>query len=226
MGSPPRLRETRNGVVALLDGLGLGITPAPAGNTTLTTKLSLSRQDHPRACGKHFTGSLCSRCSAGSPPRLRETPRTSTTPLVAVGITPAPAGNTFVLAAVNACFWDHPRACGKHERPSAPSSEWQGSPPRLRETLLVTSLTGQDRGITPAPAGNTVPSHHAAAVRRDHPRACGKHRRDNMSGREKPGSPPRLRETQCMSPVSSLWAGITPAPAGNTIRLHVRKNLS
>ena len=174
--------------------------------------------DHPRACGKHgMELLLCSMVlGSGSPPRLRETPRTSTTPLVAVGITPAPAGNTFVLAAVNACFWDHPRACGKHERPSAPSSEWQGSPPRLRETLLVTSLTGQDRGITPAPAGNTVPSHHAAAVRRDHPRACGKHRRDNMSGREKPGSPPRLRET----PVQPRRIGnrdrITPAPAGNT----------
>ncbi|WP_461368132.1 hypothetical protein, partial [Candidatus Darwinibacter acetoxidans] len=49
------------------------ITPAPAGNTDRSRLFNRLPQDHPRACGKHYTVYNVSTLFTGSPPRLRET---------------------------------------------------------------------------------------------------------------------------------------------------------
>ena len=71
-------------------------------------------------------------------------------------------------------------------------------------------------GITPAPAGNTLPGPEGPVALRDHPRACGKHTERACLTVARWGSPPRLRETQDFNKLEEAEHGITPAPAGNT----------
>ena len=152
----------------------------------------------------------------GSPPRLRETHTKIVRFARRNRITPAPAGNTTLLMFLPRGSRDHPRACGKHSFQIIREVFRQGSPPRLRETPVCSIRVSIARGITPAPAGNTVVSTSAATIRQDHPRACGKH--DERVGDEyvRTGSPPRLRETLCTHRSPNASARITPAPAGNT----------
>ena len=50
-GSPPRVREKRDG---FLDPVNrVGITPACAGKTFKINRHPIHRQDHPRVCGKN-----------------------------------------------------------------------------------------------------------------------------------------------------------------------------
>ena len=72
----------------------LRITPAPAGNTVVSTSAATIRQDHPRACGKHPEEAYLKNVTMGSPPRLRETPVSEIPWQTTCRITPAPAGNT------------------------------------------------------------------------------------------------------------------------------------
>ena len=75
--------------------------------------------------------------------------------------------------------------------------------------------------ITPAPAGNTGLPLVFAGVFEDHPRACGKHLQLTRQPPTRSGSPPRLRETPFLKLMSGLKIGITPAPAGNTLVVHL-----
>ena len=153
VGSPPRLRETHT--MGKPDISKVRITPAPAGNTSRHFPCITNKQDHPRACGKHFWGGFTSPLVIGSPPRLRETLLPLSIFLSNYRITPAPAGNTKTACSRYLRYWDHPRACGKHWDNWDSIIGITGSPPRLRETQ--NGMGGQVRldRITPAPAGNT-----------------------------------------------------------------------
>ena len=91
-GSPPRLRETQPQVLGVL--ALVGITPAPAGNTSSNPACQRLERDHPRACGKHVWEEGREVFRQGSPPRLRETHEENEGKNQRDGITPAPAGNT------------------------------------------------------------------------------------------------------------------------------------
>ena len=100
-GSPPRVREIRNGTWARVDATG--ITPACAGNTFYRPPHARYDGDHPRVCGKYpitFSNQLT---MLGSPPRVREILSPSAVTSTLSGITPACAGNT------RAC-WHYTRA--------------------------------------------------------------------------------------------------------------------
>ena len=67
--------------------------------------------------------------------------------------------------------------CGNHgERRTAPRYT-QGSPPRVREPLLLTLFLLPETGITPACAGTTDPVNSSDNLIQDHPRVCGNHHR-------------------------------------------------
>ncbi len=70
-------------------------------------------------------------------------------------ITPAYAGNTIASYFSLGLLLDHPRVCGKHYFECAGEPKSIGSPPRMRETLLLFAV-------------------FFIAIR-DHPRVCGKH---------------------------------------------------
>ena len=91
-----------------------------------------------------------------------------------------------------------------------------GSSPRLRGTLGLLEWVVLIVGIIPALAGNTPVAHSWSSSTRDHPRACGEHRRPARLSADQQGSSPRLRGTQTARVGDRRELGIIPALAGNT----------
>ena len=92
MGSPPPTRGTRwlcSWVMAMRR-----ITPAYAGNTSVSDLSGHSDRDHPRLRGEHIRQMLLIYKLQGSPPPTRGTQYSCVYFNVGVGITPAYAGNT------------------------------------------------------------------------------------------------------------------------------------
>ena len=94
-GSPPRVR----GILNCPSGPSIGrrITPACAGNTSLTVTSLKTPRDHPRVCGEYIFASRPRKTQGGSPPRVRGIPLYEPSDDSYGGITPACAGNTFAL---------------------------------------------------------------------------------------------------------------------------------
>ncbi len=175
----------------------IGIIPAHAGNTFVSSLLYSSTRDHPRACGEHYICEPRAYCRRGSSPRMRGTQAPRHCQGLRPGIIPAHAGNTVSAISSLPPNRDHPRACGEHYgRYSLPTAS-VGSSPRMRGTLSVYRGRARWCGIIPAHAGNTACRAGVAVQFRDHPRACGEH--------------PDIELWH------TAWVWIIPAHAGNTI---------
>ena len=72
------------------------------------------------------------------------------------GIIPADAGNTHRPAGSAWPYEDHPRGCGEHDHSETMLMISPGSSPRMRGTPVVHADMGQNVGIIPADAGNTL----------------------------------------------------------------------
>ena len=212
--SSPRMRGTQ--YVRVRHVGGDGIIPAHAGNTLPAATSEDMSRDHPRACGEH--SSLCQMHATmvGSSPRMRGTPVVFAAVRTEHGIIPAHAGNTSLRMSVAHAIWDHPRACGEHDRHRLRPSQHPGSSPRMRGTHREQRDRHAAAGIIPAHAGNTPPS--ARCMRRwwDHPRACGEHSLQYAMPGSGTGSSPRMRGTLIPRVSNSTIGGIIPAHAGNT----------
>ena len=132
-----------------------GITPACAGTTLRYTLPEISAWDHPRVCGNHLRSTSITLLSLGSPPRVREPPSDNEQKVSGARITPACAGTTVLVKGHSRRFRDHPRVCGNHIGPSLLAVGNTGSPPRVREPLLVKMPIAVESRITPACAGTT-----------------------------------------------------------------------
>ena len=151
-GSPPPLRGTdRSGKSRYQTNR---ITPAPAGNSTLSTILVSPVKDHPRPCGEQGLKLHRLNLMQGSPPPLRGTVTKTLTAPQREGITPAPAGNSNLLGSGSTVNRDHPRPCGEQPNPIPNNFSLTGSPPPLRGTVPLGSCPVLPNRITPAPAGN------------------------------------------------------------------------
>ena len=113
-------------------------------------------RDHPRACGEHQLDSVFRRVGLGSSPRLRGTPTSSNGIFTGCWIIPALAGNTRRRRCIRPPSWDHPRACGEHDRRADHRHTRQGSSPRLRGTQQILRVVIAQGGIIPALAGNAL----------------------------------------------------------------------
>ncbi len=180
-GSPPRVREELLSLEFLSSFSR--ITPACAGKTAQQTAFHTVRWDHPRVCGKNTQMMDAAQNVKGSPPRVREKLGGTKQPHNLIGITPACAGKTAASHYGWCRAWDHPRVCGKNQVWDDAHEGQKGSPPRVREKLLLAlSLI--------------------LAVR-DHPRVCGKNVTFTDNYKLPLGSPPRVREKLIRSPVQS-----------------------
>ena len=112
------------------------------------------------------------------------------------GITPACAGKTY-------CWL-------------VPVGSRLGSPPRVREKLIVLITEKKPVGITPACAGKTNFKDIFLFNGWDHPRVCGKNLLTRRTRNSCPGSPPRVREKHPEIDENTGNVGITPACAGKT----------
>ena len=134
-GSPPRVREKLFLLLPL--GFGLGITPACAGKTSASQPFQERSRDHPRVCGKNVVSEGLIICRPGSPPRVREKRTKWVESKLNARITPACAGKTLYVTNPTSSTWDHPRVCGKNDNSSIESKLKSGSPPRVREKLVL-----------------------------------------------------------------------------------------
>ena len=94
-GSPPPTRGTLYGEDEKY--IYSGITPAYAGNTEKKTEIVITAEDHPRLRGEHLLLSDNPNLFWGSPPPTRGTHIENDVKGLYEGITPAYAGNTYIL---------------------------------------------------------------------------------------------------------------------------------
>ena len=151
------------------------IIPAYAGNTYGGEADDVDHRDHPRVCGEHTCVTPASASWTGSSPRMRGTPLQGMYSNVCTGIIPAYAGNTSSQCNGMSLSWDHPRVCGEHWHVTFQNVSGLGSSPRMRGTPGQVRFGGNECGIIPAYAGNTLGGGHRGRPERDHPRVCGEH---------------------------------------------------
>ena len=154
----------------------VGITPACAGKTCISSAVSALLPDHPRVCGENSTRFPTPYSPRGSPPRMRGKHKDFAQKVEGVGITPAHAGKTPASRGAPGLSQDHPRACGENTRGFTRLPPSQESPPRMRGKLRHRREQNREAGITPAHAGKTSITTLRLLCRRDHPRACGENR--------------------------------------------------
>ena len=131
------------------------ITPAYAGNTDCFYMYRDRVWDHPRLRGEHFDEEKRTIHIQGSPPPTRGTRKIPVIQFVAVGITPAYAGNTNTNNIAQHTNEDHPRLRGEHATVKENAYPFLGSPPHTRGTQKRTGTGRTIYRITPAYAGNT-----------------------------------------------------------------------
>ena len=88
--------------------------------------------------------------------------------------------------------------CGKYDKFDNDKPDDVGSPPHVREVLLVMNFSMFSLRITPACAGSTTSKETILFVNEDHPRMCGKYLVCFLVLHEYTGSPPHVREVLCM----------------------------
>ena len=167
-------------------------------------------------CGEQWRWIPTARREMGSPPRVRGTVDDLRLGGGKVGITPACAGNSAYTAAPNSQIGDHPRVCGEQPYGFPSYMMDEGSPPRVRGTVLGALLSAPVVRITPACAGNRTKPGWGGNGIWDHPRVCGEqmHRKTHLYCNI--GSPPRVRGTGLSDSAHRTPVRITPACAGNS----------
>ena len=89
----------------------------------------------------------------------------------------------------------------------------------MRGTLSLSGPALMEDRITPAHAGNTGVLSQYKMPDWDHPRPCGEHEVIAWQLMPKAGSPPPMRGTRIKPIKIRHDLGITPAHAGNTIKV-------
>ena len=115
VGSPPRMRGKPAPATDSRDSVR--ITPADAGKTRNRACAARQARDHPRGCGENLSAGITRKSVRGSPPRMRGKLHPTEGTLSAFRITPADAGKTCNLVAVQLLSEDHPRGCGENKYP-------------------------------------------------------------------------------------------------------------
>ncbi len=188
LGSPPRRRGRRRGVV---DGQGLGgLTPAQAGTASTGRTTGRGSRAHPRAGGDGANGAASAPTIGGSPPRRRGRPKANRYCRTNPGLTPAQAGTAGGGCRPGPARRAHPRAGGDGRWRARPQDWAAGSPPRRR---------GRPRSL---------------AATRAHPRAGGDGRPEPIRRSPAAGSPPRRRGRHYAGEDITVDDGLTPAQAG------------
>ena len=170
-------------------------TPAYAGNTSDPSSTIPVFRDHPRLRGEYGRLPVPLIVPVGSPPLARGIRIQEDAMVKATRITPACAGNTGRtdslaqgLRITHACAGntssctfpsrpdeDHPRLRGEYPSNLRGQKCRRGSPPLARGIPVSNVKLVRCDGITPACAGNTLPSTCQLYPNRDHPRLRGEY---------------------------------------------------
>ena len=134
------------------------------------------------------------------------------------GIIPAHAGLTMIGEEPARKKGEHPRACGAHMPKKTAWQTRKGSSPRMRGSHRSNLVQRNNNGIIPAHAGLTLTNWRPTCQERDHPRACGAHRKPRNGRHSMPGSSPRMRGSPHSPGLTRMSLGIIPAHAGLTLK--------
>ena len=169
-------------------------------------------------CGEQAASPLLMVLCRGSPPRVRGTGYGLGDCCTSTRITPACAGNSCWSPLPRKPSRDHPRVCGEQELDGLDFGSLDGSPPRVRGTVINATWEQVVGRITPACAGNRTCLSVGAECLQDHPRVCGEQYYVCMNYLATVGSPPRVRGTGPNAIGRDGKSRITPACAGNRCR--------
>ena len=110
VGSSPQVRGRRARVV--FDGVGEGLIPAGAGQTSGWCLEGLASTAHPRRCGADQNDGDMIVLYPGSSPQVRGRHEHHIRPVAPLGLIPAGAGQTLFMVGSFAVIGAHPRRCG------------------------------------------------------------------------------------------------------------------
>ena len=158
--------------------------------------VSFSTGAHPHVCGEHLPAGQEAMARAGSSPRMRGTLGATRRLMMAGGLIPTYAGNTFFLALLSRRWRAHPHVCGEHGHNNLKPSATAGSSPRMRGTPRGKSKRRVGMGLIPTYAGNTLATSDSPQVVWAHPHVCGEHARRCSLRPNRRGSSPRMRGTR------------------------------
>ena len=192
------------------------LIPAHAGKTSLRSRPPRQKRAHPRACGENLSASQLLREGTGSSPRMRGKPPAARRKWVGVGLIPAHAGKTRLLATVATHGQAHPRACGENFSSRFDISVSEGSSPRMRGKRYRLAGRGWSRRLIPAHAGKTRLNRPHSACKRAHPRACGENLHEIKDDEQLEGSSPRMRGKRLSACIVTPSGRLIPAHAGKT----------
>src|SRR6266508_1223355 len=153
-GPPPRTRGTH--LHRIGGHLGVGTTPAYAGNAYAGGARGLSRRDHPRVRGERAVTGRAGVLIWGPPPRTRGTRYVEDDHGGDLGTTPAYAGNAPASVPATRRARDHPRVRGERKTRPSRLRGLMGPPPRTRGTRAAALPPDRPQGTTPAYAGNAT----------------------------------------------------------------------
>ena len=150
----------------------------------------------------------------GSPPHARGKGKINVFFCSQTRITPACAGKSCALQAVQRVFEDHPRMRGEKILEQRDKTHKEGSPPHARGKASHFVAVHRNLRITPACAGKSDPFFQTCVPGGDHPRMRGE--KHGSSGKTclDLGSPPHARGKVVNQESSNSYHGITPACAG------------
>ena len=159
----------------------------------------------------------------GSSPLARGTQEKGTHQRCVLGLIPARAGNTPLMARPSPAWRAHPRSRGEHQSTNCSLTACPGSSPLARGTLLLYLDESAEPGLIPARAGNTGGTCPADSANRAHPRSRGEHPRRTIHTLISRGSSPLARGTLIQRHLQNQTLGLIPARAGNTRCVRVNR---
>ena len=154
-GSSPLTRGKR--LCCADDRLDLGLIPAHAGKTSLTSPTSWQGWAHPRSRGENEGQGHCLVRRRGSSPLTRGKQPSWTSTSCCWGLIPAHAGKTSSASTCSTNPGAHPRSRGENSYPRRRSGQAGGSSPLTRGKHRQSSHRCRGRGLIPAHAGKTLP---------------------------------------------------------------------
>ena len=152
------------------------LIPACAGKTWARCSFKSPQQAHPRVCGENVVPRALAGVTAGSSPRVRGKLEVRLGGGGNLGLIPACAGKTAMLAAGAGLKKAHPRVCGENLEEFAVTPAPFGSSPRVRGKQQAACVGITVSGLIPACAGKTAAASLGSVTRGAHPRVCGENR--------------------------------------------------
>ena len=219
-GSSPLARGLLPGTVHIV--ARVGIIPARAGFTRLTTGSMCSAPDHPRSRGVYFSTGMARHLQAGSSPLARGLHAAAADGPVRGRIIPARAGFTLQGDLPARDDRDHPRSRGVYPWPARGGCPPRGSSPLARGLPQLRTWLKSRGGIIPARAGFTWPPCRWTTGAADHPRSRGVYKASMNVSLMGCGSSPLARGLRVILDGKPRVDGIIPARAGFTLLRHLR----